>query len=171
MRIRAATGVCALGVGLFLLAGCMPPNQQPKEGGRSFQPYLVAISVADREASIGWYVDNLGFRLEDKRDFPEYKLRVAMLERQGFFLELVELAGSVPPDHCVHGIDNPALLRGFGKLSFEVEDAAALAKELKARGVRFQLKPGEDREPGSISFIVLDIDGNWLQFKQPPKGG
>lgn len=171
MRIKMATGLLALVFGLLLLAGCAPSKQPLEEGARSFRPYLVAVSVADREASIGWYVDNLGFRLEDKRDFPEHRLRVAMLERRGFFLEIVELAGSVPPDRCVPGIDNPALLRGFGKLSFEVEDAAALAKKLKARGVRFQLEPGEGRELGSLSFIVLDPDGNWLQFEQPPEGG
>ena len=48
---------------------------------------LAAVSVANLDASVGWYADNLDFRLNDRRDFPDRKLRIALIERQGFFLE------------------------------------------------------------------------------------
>lgn len=70
-------------------------------------------------------------------DFPDHMLRIAILERNGFRLEIIQTEGSQSP-----------------------------ARRLKEKGVRFQLEPLKDEKNGSKSFIVLDPDGNWIQLTQ-----
>jgi catechol 2,3-dioxygenase-like lactoylglutathione lyase family enzyme len=140
---------------LLLLASC---------AASTFEPALVALSVGDLKASEQWYVRNAGFTLKAERTFPD--VVIAILEREGFQLELVQLEHSVAPSQLVPGT-NPARIRGFGKIAFRVRDIDALAARLRANGVAFQLDPRDDLSAGTRSFIVLDNEGNWIQFVGP----
>lgn len=130
------------------------------------RPYLVAVSVSNLETSAAWYVDHLGFRLVDKKEFPDYKLRIAILERDRFRLELVQTEGAQSPSRLAPGSDNPARILGFGKLAFLVTDVDARARRMKEKGLKLQLEPTRDDKDGTKSFIVLDPDGNWIQLTQ-----
>jgi len=141
-----------------------PAETQTAPAADVLRPALVAISVPNLSAAVHWYVDILGFKILKQAAFPDYKMSLAILERDDFRLELVELQGSSPAGKLLPGIDNPALIQGFGKLAFSVQDLDAWEARLKSKGVRFQLKPREDREEGTKSFIVLDDSGNWIQF-------
>jgi catechol 2,3-dioxygenase-like lactoylglutathione lyase family enzyme len=135
-----------------------------------FAPALVALSVGDIKASERWYERNAGFALKWERPFPDLHLTIALLEqRGGFQLELVQLDGSATPATLVPGT-NPARIRGFGKLAFRVSDVDGHAARLRANGVTFQLEPRDDRDEGTRSFIVLDNEGNWIQFIGPIPG-
>lgn len=101
----------------------------------------------------------------DKKDFPAYKLRIALLERNGFRLEVIQIEGAQSPARLAPG-DNPVRLLGFGKLTFLVSDVDAQARRLKEKGVKFQLEPMKDDKDGSNSCIALDPDGNWIQLTQ-----
>ena len=140
---------------LLLLAACSTAD---------FAPALVAISVGDLKASEQWYERNAGFALKSEQAFPH--VAIAILEREGFQLELVQLESSVAPVQIVPG-DNPARIRGFGKLAFRVRDIDATAARLRANGVTFQMQPRDDVKEGTRSFIVLDSEGNWIQFLGP----
>ena len=140
---------------LVLLAACNPST---------FAPTLVALSVGDIKASEQWYMGNAGFALKWERELAES--RIALLERDGFQLEIVQLERSVPPAQLVPGT-NPARIRGFGKLAFRVDDADRVAARLHANGVTFQLEPRDDPSEQTRSFIVLDNEGNWIQFIGP----
>jgi catechol 2,3-dioxygenase-like lactoylglutathione lyase family enzyme len=134
----------------------------------AFEPRLVALSVANLDETISWYQENLGFKLRDRKDFPQASLRIAFLELQGFELELVEKRKSVSLaaiQKAIPEADDQAKMQGIVKLAFSVADARELAAQMKRRGVRFEmgLTPS-NREPGVIFFIVRDNNGNWLQF-------
>jgi steroid delta-isomerase len=128
------------------------------------KPAQIAISVPNLDAASQWYQQMLGLVVRDDRRFPEAKLRVAFLERQGIRVELVEMQGSISKASVNNGLDNPAMVQGFGKVGFIVADVDGWANTLRTRGVRFQLEPQTDPQTGARSFIVLDNNGNWLQF-------
>jgi ketosteroid isomerase-like protein/catechol 2,3-dioxygenase-like lactoylglutathione lyase family enzyme len=128
------------------------------------KPAQIAISVPSLDLASQWYQQMLGLVVRDDRRFPEAKLRVAFLERQGIRVELVEMQGSVSKASVNSGLENPAMVQGFGKVGFVVADVDSWAGTLRSKGVRFQLEPLTDPQTGARSFIVLDNNGNWLQF-------
>lgn len=172
MTCRSKTiGLCLLAVtfGLATTSGAGAPPPSPPPG--PLRPTLVAISVPDLAASVRWYEDLLAFRVVKEANFPDYKLSLAILARDDFRLELVQVVGSAPPSKLVPGIDNPALIQGIGKLAFAVSDLDAWASRFKSMGVQFQVAPREDPEDGTRSFVILDNSGNWLQFITARPGG
>jgi ketosteroid isomerase-like protein/catechol 2,3-dioxygenase-like lactoylglutathione lyase family enzyme len=130
------------------------------------RPGLFAISVPKLEEAIAWYRDMLEMTLVREIPVPEQTMRIAILEREGFRVELVELAGSAARSTLAPKSDNPALIQGFGKIGFTVAELDRWEKALRAKGVRFQLEPRAGAD-GSRSFIVVDRHGNWLQFSTP----
>jgi methylmalonyl-CoA/ethylmalonyl-CoA epimerase len=132
------------------------------------RPGLIAISVPKLEEAIAWYREMLEMTLVREIPVPDQKMRIAILERDGFRVELVELAGSAAPSVLVPKSDNPALIQGFGKIGFTVAELDRWEQSLRAKGVRFQLEPRAGAD-GSRSFIIVDRHGNWLQFSTPPK--
>jgi catechol 2,3-dioxygenase-like lactoylglutathione lyase family enzyme len=140
----------------------------PDQG--SMRPYLLAISVKDLDASVDWYERALDFKVVSKRDFPDFSLRLAMLTRQGFELELVEHHRSQSPAQLIPDFENPALLQGYGQIGFLVTDAKALQHTLHARGVTIKMPLRVDETDHSLSFIALDNNGNWLEFTERVHG-
>jgi catechol 2,3-dioxygenase-like lactoylglutathione lyase family enzyme len=147
-----------------------PDNRSPsKESSNSIRPYLVSISVSNLDESLKWYGDNLGFEVVKRKDLPQYSLRIAFAELNGFQLELVEFKQSVSYESIKKQfpvIDDRAKIQGFGKLAFLVDDVEAMAAKLKSKGVKFERNVSDDKEFGVKWFIVTDNDGNWIQFFQ-----
>lgn len=113
-----------------------------------FAPVLVAIPVADVKASAAWYERNAGFVLRSEQ--PDR----AILERAQFQLELVKADGCTPR-------------RDFVRIAFHIPDIDPLIERLRANGVTFQTEPHDDLSEGTRSCIVLDNEGNWIQFTGP----
>lgn len=137
----------------------------------SLRPYLVSISVASLDESLKWYTENLGFIVLNKKDLPEYSLRIAFLQMNGFMMEMIEFKNSVSEEDIRKAfpkVDDRAKIQGFGKLAFQVEDIDAFAGLLKRKGVHFVREVQEDKELFHTKwFIVTDNSGNWIQFFQP----
>jgi len=140
---------------------------------RSIKPSLVAISVANIDETIKWYQDNLGFVVKEKKDFPQFSLRIAFLELNGFEMELIEEKKSVSLpmiQKCLPEAEDGTKIQGFVKLAFTAEDVEALATRLKSKGVRFQMDiTKSNRKEGVKFFIVRDNNGNWVQFFEKSK--
>jgi catechol 2,3-dioxygenase-like lactoylglutathione lyase family enzyme len=149
----------------LLAASCR--TAAPPRSADPLQPYLVAVSVPQVDESVRWYREVLGFTLVSRKDYPDYGMTIAIAAGEGIRLELVQVRNSVAPSAVVPGYQNPASLHGFGKVAFYVADLRAWETRLRSRGAKFQLEPRENPADGSTSFIVLDHDGNWLQFTQP----
>lgn len=162
-------GLCFLAFAFGLATTSYTAAPPPPPG--PLRPALVAISVPDLAASVRWYEDVLAFKVVKQANFPDYKLSLAILARDDFRLELIQIGGSAPPSKLVPGIDNPALIQGIGKLAFAVSDLDAWASRLTGMGVRFQVAVRGDPEDGTRSFIILDNSGNWLQFTAARPGG
>ena len=137
-------------------------SKQPRVGG----PYLAAIVVPELETSADWYQKHLGFRRQETVTLPN--LRIAFLKLDGFHLELVEdkraftregLQKRIPE---MKHLDNP--VDGIMKLAFRVTGLDAFAAKLRSEGVRFQTGIMQAKGKWPRSFIVLDNNGNWIQF-------
>jgi catechol 2,3-dioxygenase-like lactoylglutathione lyase family enzyme len=106
-----------------------------EQGLETLQIFNVAISVANLDESIKWYQDKLGFRLQNRRRVST-GIEIALIEKNGFFIDLIYIAGSEnmegnpqdPPDHLK--------VQGLRNLVFWVDDLQAANAQLKAKGVQ-----------------------------------
>jgi|GEM_PF-477034 len=129
------------------------------------RPQMLALSVGDLDASVAWYGDIFAFREVKRYDFPDDEMRLAFLERDGFELELIEIAGTPPFDAPDPG--NPATRRGMVKAAFHSDDIEALYRHAVGAGARVQSELAVSRRTGGRFFILLDPDGNWIQVYGP----
>lgn len=148
---------------LFLLACCATASDAQVEAP-SLRPSLVGLQVDHLDASVRWYVSNLGFQQKDRKEFPEHQLKLAILTLQDFELELVENAKTVRRTDALSGKDSDQIT-GFAKVTFTVNGVATLFRRLKSQGARFAIElRNSNTDPDQQHFVVLDPDGNWLQF-------
>lgn len=141
---------------LVVLAACAsaPPP------AASVRPYVVALSVADLDRSIHFYSQHFGFAEVERLAIPPEGSALVFLEREGFRIELVQIAGSAPrtpPDP-----DNDASLRGLVKLGFAVTGINDLVERLRGAGVPIIVAPFDDDKRGFRGGIVRDPDGNMI---------
>ncbi len=130
---------------------------------------LIAISVRDIDSTTAWYGKYLGFTQIDKKDFPDYKMSIVILQKESVRLELVQHKESVPVSSLLPKLDNPALIQGYGKVAYEVNNIEQIVRMMKADSVRFILELQDDdikSFEGYKSCIVLDNNGNWVQLFQ-----
>lgn len=141
---------------LLALAACASaPPQAP-----GVRPFVVALSVADLGRSIDFYGKHFGFAEVERLAIPPEGSALVFLERDGFRIELVQIAGSAPrvtPDP-----DNDASLRGLVKLGFAVSGIDALTERLRGAGVPVIVAPFDDEVRGFRGGIVRDPDGNMI---------
>jgi catechol 2,3-dioxygenase-like lactoylglutathione lyase family enzyme len=130
----------------------------------ALRPYLVALSVPNIGESIAWYTTHLDFTVVSDDEFAEYGLRIAILERSEFRLELIESVDSVSADSLLVDMSNPVALQGIVKLAFWVDDIDAHESHFRDSDITFSMEPRDNRNKGSRSFIVLDNSGNWIQL-------
>jgi catechol 2,3-dioxygenase-like lactoylglutathione lyase family enzyme len=161
-----------LGLMVVLLLFTLPVAGQAKKqtSKNSPIPYLVGISVADVDASVKWYEENLGFKTIKRMELPQYDLRLAFLELNGFRVELIENKKSFSikkyvPDYQ----DGSGLLQGMAKVGFLVNKIDPIAESLKKRGVPFVVELREDKEFAVKFFIIQDNSGNLIQYFQKLK--
>jgi catechol 2,3-dioxygenase-like lactoylglutathione lyase family enzyme len=150
-------------LGLLLVAAFACADGIAQIHSTSMRPSLVALQVGNLDASVRWYTTYLGFQQKEKRDFPDQKLKLAILNLQDFDIELVENAKTLRKAEALSG--KATDITGFAKVTFTVDNVAALFQLLTDKGADFavKLRPSNIR-PGEQSFVVLDNEGNWLQF-------
>ena len=131
---------------------------------RGLRPYLLGISVGDLERSARWYVENLGFRVESGPVRPRPRAGFAVLERDGFRLELIEMADSLPRSVAAPVRGSAVSLQGVFKLAFLVDEVDEAHAALRARGVRIRMAPADSPETGMRFCLIEDPDGNVIQL-------
>nr|WP_314483805.1 lactoylglutathione lyase [uncultured Pseudomonas sp.] len=141
------------------------------------------LRVKDIQKSLDFYTRVLGFRLVDKRDFPQAAFSL-------YFLALVDPA-QIPDDDQArhqwmksipgvlelthnHGTEQDADFayhdgntdpRGFGHICVSVPDVREACARFEALGVPFQ-KRLQDGRMNHLAFIK-DPDGYWVEVIQP----
>ena len=53
-------------------------------------PYSITFSVSDLQGMTEWYTKVLGFKVVDKKDYPEFKTSLVFLQLNGYRVELIK---------------------------------------------------------------------------------
>ena len=133
--------------------------------GSVAKPLHLGVSVTNLETSIEWYSKNLGFTLTKQVDLAE-NLRIAILEYQGFGVELIELKDSEKNALAGKEILTQHSTQGIVHFAFEVANVDATASVLRETGVTFACEPTSLPELSVRYFHIYDCDGNLLEFGQ-----
>ena len=121
------------------------------------------FNVTDMESSLRFYVDGLGFRMKHQwvpdrdEDYPANgKIRWCWLELGDAAIMLQEFLPQRPPKETL----------GTGaSVSFMCEDALALYREFKSRGVQTRKRPFVGNRLWVVP--VTDPDGYHMEFASP----
>jgi catechol 2,3-dioxygenase-like lactoylglutathione lyase family enzyme len=145
-------------VAIAALADCMAQAETA-----SMRPTLVALQVGDLEASIRWYTNYLAFQQKVRREFPDQQLKLAILNRADFELELVENPKTLKKAEVLSGKGTD--VTGFAKITFTVSNVGKLFRQLSDKGATFAITLRDSNtKPDEQFFVVLDNERNWLQF-------
>ena len=156
------TSISLLGAWLLAIAGFSNASAVPARA--SMRPALVAIQVENLDAAIHWYTTFLDFQQKDRRDFPDHQLELAILVSADFEIELVENAKAVRKSEVLAS-KKTTDITGFAKLAFRVDRIGERFQRLKDQGARFAIELRDSNtKPDERFFVVLDSEGNWLQF-------
>ncbi|MEQ8525808.1 VOC family protein [Gracilimonas sp.] len=139
--------------------------EQSNDSSQNFHPQLLAISVKNLDASVKWYADVLGFTKIENYDFPDDQMRLSFMERNGFELELIEIADT--PSFSAPNPENPATRRGLVKFAFYSDVIDSLYASAVKAEAKVQSSIRNSNRTGGRFFILLDPDGNWVQVFGP----
>ena len=125
-------------------------------------PIFFALSVPDLDASVKWYVENLGLNPTRLPGSPEAK--VTLLRGNGLFLELIEHSQAFDLEARIPGNPRRFLVHGIFKVGFFVRNLDGTVEGLQKRGVRFKGSVFTDDVAGARSILVLDNNENIIQL-------
>lgn len=120
------------------------------------------LAVADVEASIGWYRDQLGFAVEATYDDPPF----ATLELAGTRLSLAEQGHPAEDRPGVTMTAPEDRSRLQVALVLELGDCRGAYEQLRAAGVEFLAEPFSPPWGGARCFAV-DPDGYLVELEEP----
>ncbi len=142
---------------MFVVAcSTMAPSLPPQENVGAF----AALSVADLDRVLPFYRDTLGFHVFSEGTPPDRPLiKFALLERGNALIEIVQL-----PDAKPRPEGSPALMHGFFKSGFVIDDIDAEYARLKGLNVTFAFELGQPPNGPYRIFGVRDPEGNLVQF-------
>lgn len=124
-----------------------------------------AVSVPNLDEAIAWYVNMLGFAVEQRVTLPQVPANVAMLKNGDLRIELFEAEGSQPahPDRRIP--DQDLKTQGNKHVSFALRELAPFVADLRERGADIVMH----KEMSFASFaFVRDNSGNLIEFIQQP---
>jgi len=157
--VVATSWVVAVGA-----AGCAGRSSAADEAviarGRA-QPFFVALSVANVEASAAWYQRVFGFEQVRSVDLADRGLRIRLLAADQALLELVEMAGARSRKREDEKL---AAVRGVFKVGFRVASLDDMLARLKGQGVALRGDVVTEPDGSLRSAQVVDPDGNVIQI-------
>lgn len=128
-----------------------------------FRAHHAGLSVPDLEASIKWYGEVLGFKVEKRMEIPPIGAKIAFLKRDDFRLEIFEMDGAKPMSEDRKVPNKDLLTHGWKHLSIEVPDAREALDKLKAAGVEIAMENVID---GVAMGFIRDNAGNLIEINQ-----
>lgn len=131
------------------------------------QIHHFGLVVKDIQASITWYQDNLGFRLEHQLDVPDTGLKIAhIITENGVRLELFEQAGSVIGPDDRKDVWGSLNTQGAKHVGISVDDVETAAKELEQKGIEIVHPPAIVEFAQVKNFFIRDNSGNIIEFNE-----
>ncbi|OUR76159.1 lactoylglutathione lyase [Alphaproteobacteria bacterium 46_93_T64] len=122
------------------------------------------VRVADLEASLNFYCNNLGLKEIKRKDIEAGRFTLIFLAPEGQEEAQVELTHNWDPEEYDEG-------RNFGHLAYEVDDIYALCQHMMDNGVIINRPPRDGRmafirSPDNISVELLQ-KGEALPAAEP----
>ncbi len=122
------------------------------------------LATSDIVASIKWYSEFLGCKVEERQEYPDYGFKLAFISLGTVRFELIEIPGiepfkrESPPNHVK--------TQGLSQLTFYVEDIDAAWEELSSKDIAIASKPLEyiAQDTKFRAFMIRDNQGNLLEF-------
>jgi methylmalonyl-CoA/ethylmalonyl-CoA epimerase len=134
--------------------------------GPAIRPLHLGISVSNLEESVKWYTAMLGFQPSKRLDLSGGSVRVAIVEHQGFGIELIEVKDSTKYSLAWQDPGGQHKTQGVVHFAFLVDDLDATANVLREKGARFACDLTTLEGLGIRYFHIFDIDGNLVEFGQ-----
>lgn len=119
------------------------------------QRTFFAVIVSDIDHSTKWYQKTLKLTLKDSTSLPQRGIRQANLISREFHVELIEIKGAAKPENRIQGIF---------KVGLTVPKLDSWHWHFKQSKVNFRGDVFHDEITQMRSFIILDPDGNRIQF-------
>ena len=130
---------------------------------KDFRVLHAMLRVADLDRSIGFYTQQLGMRLLERREHKKNMFSQAYLgygdAGSGMTIELV--ANWMQDDPYVHG-------DAFGHIAIGVTNIVRLCDRLAAAGVPMPRPPRSQRHGENIVAFIEDPDGYRIELVQAP---
>ncbi len=142
----------------LLLAAQLSYTQSPA------QPYFSAIIVSNLDSAMAWYTQVFKLDTLSQLDLPERGIRIANLQGERMLLELIEFEQLLTPTGVLSEAPKGTRLSGWFKYGFAVPDFDEWMEHLKAQEVTFYGEVVTDPNLDKRMIIVLDPEGNRLQF-------
>ena len=159
---------------LFLVAeyavmGVQMAEAQKNETGFDLSFHHIGISVANLEESIAWYKEMLGFEEVMRMDRGETieNMIIGHIKRGNCYIELFQIEGAKPLPEYRRDPSEDLRVHGTVHFAFQVSDAAAAVKELKAKGAEVAMELVDT--PGVAFAFIRDNAGNCfelIEYKQ-----
>ena len=127
--------------------------------------YNIAMLVPNAEETVNWYQEILGFEVLKEVAYSDQGLKVKIIEKDGFQIEIIENKDSVAPEKCVSKYDvKKPIIQGLIKMSLLVEDIEYLVATLKEKKVEFVMNLISQKELKVKCCLILDLNKNLIQF-------
>ncbi|MCB9196513.1 MAG: VOC family protein [Flavobacteriales bacterium] len=128
--------------------------------------YSTGIIVQDIDSSASWYKNILILETKSELIYPNFdSLKIVILGNEYYEIELIENTNSFGIKRFIpdYNINNEPML-GIFKFGFEVENLKQTFDEFKAKNISFAYEITEDPVFCRNYFMIIDPDGNILQF-------
>ena len=150
---------------IILALACLPSIAQTQSDTLPDpEAFFSALIVNDIDSSISWYSRILGFKVSSRNESQEMGYKQSNLKRGNVLLELIELRSAISPEEVVPNYSKKTLMRGIFKTGFLVSDFEKWVSHLKESKVDFHGNVVTDDLTGKKMAIIMDPDGNRLQF-------
>ena len=128
----------------------------------------VGVSVSNLNRSIEFYKKNFGFNVERLIELPQRNLRVALLQKAGFTIEMLQFADALPLPDYRKTMETEGKTIGVKHFCMRVNDIQAASDFLKRNGVKFDSEVTVGVR-GLRRFFVKDPDGILVELSEGPK--
>ena len=146
---------------IYLACSALPCYSQ----GKINPPEMTfsSILVENIENSIDWYTNVFGCEKTQDPTITE-SFSQANLDCNSFRLELIQVQNALTKDSLKVSFPNNNFMNGFFKIGFVTERFDDWLEKMKAQDVAFHGRVVNDPISGRRMFVILDPDGNRIQF-------
>ena len=131
-------------------------------------PHAITLSVPDLDAAASWYEEKLGFRVVQRKSYPDFGTSLIFLELNGFRVELIFDKNAKPqpprPNPPAH-----TAIYGISQFAFRTDDLYAVKRQLTARSVPIVWE-FKNEDLGVQFLFIRDLNGVLIQYLEPLKG-